>query len=109
MGEVVELHEDVALLEPRGATRAPQELLRPVKSQPPTPTRAPDDQFIQMQDSLKYIRDTSRLKSLEVWVRGFPMPSVSFLCDGLPQLPLVHPGPAEVQALHLYIYIYIYV
>ena len=43
---------------------------KPMKSEPPTPTRAPDSQFRKMQYQLDSIRNTSLL-SLWGWGRGF--------------------------------------
>ena len=46
-----------------------------MKSEPPTPTRAPDNQFTQMQDYQHYIRNTNLLKFMESG-SGVPIPSV---------------------------------
>ena len=40
-----------------------------MRSEPPTPTRAPDNQFRQMQHYLHYIRNTNLL-NFWVWVGG---------------------------------------
>ena len=47
-----------------------------MRSEPATPTRAPDSQFRNMQDSLEYVRHTSKLIS-GVGVGGGPIPSVA--------------------------------
>ena len=46
-----------------------------MESEPPTPTRAPDNQFRKMQDQLSYVRDTDLFKCLGLGSE-VPMPSV---------------------------------
>ena len=56
-----------------------------MKSEPPTPTRATDNQFRQMQYQLNYIRNTSLLNVLGLG-SGAPIPSVMPLSLILPGL-----------------------
>ena len=58
------------LLAARGADEMPKLLIPPVKSEPPTPCRAPDSQFRKMQDQLNYVRSASLLNAWG-WGRGF--------------------------------------
>ena len=64
-----------------------------MKSEPPTPARAPDNRFRQMQDQLNYVRSTSLL-NIWGWGRGFLTPSgtlsyadLRHACADWPPLP----------------------
>ena len=63
----------------------------PMKSEPPTPTRASDNQFRKMQDSLNCIRHTSLL-NFWGWGRGVPIPSaiMALMCSAVLHSALLH-------------------
>ena len=59
----------------RSGPSTPEQRLRPMKSEAPTPTRAPDNQFRKMQDELTSIRNTS-LPNFRGWGSEVPITSV---------------------------------
>ena len=98
---------------PRLGPFSPASYNLPMKSEPPTPTRAPDNQSIKLQVSTKLQIRSTRLLNLSGLGSVVPTPSVSISCR--PPAPPGRAGPRKKIALSLslsislYIYIYIYI